>query len=133
MKNNVPCRSNCSASALDQGNRPEAIIFEGRDAAGKGGSIKRFTEHLNPRGARGGVEGATSSRRSGTSGVISSTCPRVERSSMDTVLGTTVRVWNARDGLLHLAAVLRVHASGSRFERMLVNSDTHLIKFMVLQ
>ena len=28
------------------------IIFEGRDAAGKGGSIKRFTEHLNPRGAR---------------------------------------------------------------------------------
>lgn len=26
-----------------------AVIFEGRDAAGKGGSIKRFTEHLNPR------------------------------------------------------------------------------------
>ena len=28
------------------------IIFEGRDAAGKGGTIKRFMEHLNPRGAR---------------------------------------------------------------------------------
>ncbi|MEQ1602122.1 MAG: polyphosphate kinase 2 [Methylophilaceae bacterium] len=28
------------------------IIFEGRDAAGKGGSIKRFMERLNPRGAR---------------------------------------------------------------------------------
>ena len=27
-------------------------VFEGRDAAGKGGTIKRFTEHLNPRGAR---------------------------------------------------------------------------------
>ena len=27
-------------------------IFEGRDAAGKGGTIKRFTEHLNPRGSR---------------------------------------------------------------------------------
>jgi len=27
-------------------------IFEGRDAAGKGGAIKRFTEHLNPRAAR---------------------------------------------------------------------------------
>ncbi len=27
------------------------IIFEGRDAAGKGGTIKRFMEHLNPRGA----------------------------------------------------------------------------------
>ncbi len=28
------------------------LIFEGRDAAGKGGAIKRFMEHLNPRGAR---------------------------------------------------------------------------------
>lgn len=28
------------------------LLFEGRDAAGKGGAIKRFTEHLNPRGAR---------------------------------------------------------------------------------
>jgi polyphosphate kinase 2 len=28
------------------------ILFEGRDAAGKGGTIKRFTEHMNPRTAR---------------------------------------------------------------------------------
>ena len=28
------------------------VIFEGRDAAGKGGTIKRFMEHLNPRGAK---------------------------------------------------------------------------------
>src|SRR6056297_2585697 len=28
------------------------LLFEGRDAAGKGGTIKRFTEHLNPRQAR---------------------------------------------------------------------------------
>jgi polyphosphate kinase 2 len=28
------------------------ILFDGRDAAGKGGTIKRFMEHLNPRGAR---------------------------------------------------------------------------------
>lgn len=32
--------------------RRVAIIFEGRDAAGKGGSIRRFIEHLNPRSAR---------------------------------------------------------------------------------
>jgi polyphosphate kinase 2 len=32
--------------------RRVAIIFEGRDAAGKGGSIRRFIEHLNPRTAR---------------------------------------------------------------------------------
>lgn len=29
-----------------------AVIFEGRDAAGKGGSIRRFTEHLSPRASR---------------------------------------------------------------------------------
>ncbi len=32
--------------------RRHIIVFEGRDAAGKGGTIKRFTEHLNPRAAR---------------------------------------------------------------------------------
>jgi polyphosphate kinase 2 len=32
-------------------NQRIVIIFEGRDAAGKGGTIKRFMEHLNPRGA----------------------------------------------------------------------------------
>ncbi|MCE1177854.1 MAG: polyphosphate kinase 2 [Micrococcales bacterium] len=35
----------------DTGSR-HVIVFEGRDAAGKGGTIKRFTEHLNPRYAR---------------------------------------------------------------------------------
>jgi len=35
----------------DRGERL-VIVFEGRDAAGKGGTIKRFTEHLNPRGAQ---------------------------------------------------------------------------------
>ena len=32
--------------------RRVAILFEGRDAAGKGGAIRRFTEHLNPRSMR---------------------------------------------------------------------------------
>ncbi|GAB98364.1 polyphosphate kinase 2 [Kineosphaera limosa] len=32
--------------------RKHLLLFEGRDAAGKGGTIKRFTEHLNPRAAR---------------------------------------------------------------------------------
>jgi polyphosphate kinase len=35
----------------DSGQR-HIIVFEGRDAAGKGGTIKRFTEYLNPRTAR---------------------------------------------------------------------------------
>ena len=38
-------------STQDNGQK-HIIIFEGRDAAGKGGAIKRFTEHLNPRTAR---------------------------------------------------------------------------------
>ncbi|MEX6626155.1 polyphosphate kinase 2 [Tenacibaculum pacificus] len=33
-------------------NKRVAIIFEGRDAAGKGGNIRRFMEHLNPRSMR---------------------------------------------------------------------------------
>jgi polyphosphate kinase 2 len=37
--------------ARDTGQRI-AIVFEGRDAAGKGGTIKRFRENLNPRGAK---------------------------------------------------------------------------------
>ncbi len=32
--------------------RRVAILFEGRDAAGKGGTIKRFIQHLNPRGTK---------------------------------------------------------------------------------
>ena len=37
---------------VKEAKRKIVILFEGRDAAGKGGTIKRFTEHLNPRGAR---------------------------------------------------------------------------------
>jgi polyphosphate kinase 2 len=37
---------------IAQNNMRVAVLFEGRDAAGKGGSIKRFKEHLNPRTSR---------------------------------------------------------------------------------
>lgn len=37
---------------MKQNGQRFVLIFEGRDAAGKGGTIKRFTEHLNPRAAR---------------------------------------------------------------------------------
>ena len=39
-------------SWVKEANQRLVILFEGRDAAGKGGAIKRFMEHLNPRGAR---------------------------------------------------------------------------------
>ena len=37
---------------IEQAGHRVVILFEGRDAAGKGGTIKRFTEHMNPRTAR---------------------------------------------------------------------------------
>ena len=37
---------------VDETNQKIIMLFEGRDAAGKGGTIKRFMEHLNPRKAR---------------------------------------------------------------------------------
>ncbi|MGJ8761554.1 polyphosphate kinase 2 [Polaribacter sp. R2A056_3_33] len=37
---------------ISNNNKRVAIIFEGRDAAGKGGNIRRFMEHLNPRSSR---------------------------------------------------------------------------------
>ena len=37
---------------IAKNNMRVAVLFEGRDAAGKGGTIKRFKEHLNPRKAR---------------------------------------------------------------------------------
>ncbi|MEM7487829.1 MAG: polyphosphate kinase 2 [Pseudomonadota bacterium] len=37
---------------LQETGQRAVMLFEGRDAAGKGGTIKRFTEHLNPRAAR---------------------------------------------------------------------------------
>jgi hypothetical protein len=63
--------------AKDTGQRV-VIVFEGRDAAGKGGTIKRFMEHLNPRGARVvALEKPTEAGAgaSGTSSATSSTCP----------------------------------------------------------
>ncbi len=39
-------------SQVRQNGSRMVLLFEGRDAAGKGGTIKRFTERLNPRGAR---------------------------------------------------------------------------------
>ena len=37
---------------VSKNNKRVAVIFEGRDAAGKGGNIRRFMEHLNPRSTR---------------------------------------------------------------------------------
>lgn len=38
--------------SIEESGKRVAILFEGRDAAGKGGTIRRFIEHLNPRAMR---------------------------------------------------------------------------------
>jgi hypothetical protein len=67
------------------------IIFEGRDAAGKGGTIKRFMEHLNPRYARVVALTKPSEKElaSGTSSVTSNGCRPVASSHCSTAVGTT--------------------------------------------
>ena len=67
------------------------IVFEGRDAAGKGGTIKRITQYLNPRVARIAAlpSRASASAGSGTSSGTSATCPAAARSCCSTGPGTT--------------------------------------------
>ena len=73
-----------------------AILFEGRDAAGKGGTIRRFTEHLNPRAMRV-VALPSRPTRSAASGTSSATCASsrtAARSSSSTAAGTTAPWWS---------------------------------------
>ena len=72
------------------------ILFEGRDAAGKGGTIKRFMEHLNPRGARvvAWKNRAKASVVSGISNGTFSICPRAGKLCCSTGPGTTAPASN---------------------------------------
>ena len=107
------------------------ILFEGRDAAGKGGTIKRFMEHLNPRGAR----------------VVALEKPsEVERGQWYfqryvehlPTAGEIVmfdRSWYNRAGVERVmgfcsdAEYQEFMRQAPEFERNLVRSGTHLIKF----
>ena len=71
------------------------VIFEGRDAAGKGGTIKRISEYLNPRVARISALPTPSTARkvSGTTSATSPSCQLEARSRSSTVPGTTGPAW----------------------------------------
>lgn len=68
------------------------VVFEGRDAAGKGGTIKRITEYLSPRspGSRRCPHPPTGNVVSGTTSATWRTCRHPARSCCSTVPGTTV-------------------------------------------
>jgi len=116
--------------AKEQGQKI-VIIFEGRDAAGKGGTIKRFTEHLNPRVARVIALEKPSERELGewyfqryikhlpSSGeILMYDRSWYNRAGVEKVMGFC----SDRD---HLEFMRQAPV----FERMLVNSNTILFKF----
>jgi polyphosphate kinase 2 (PPK2 family) len=66
------------------------ILFEGRDAAGKGGVIKRITQRLNPRVCRVTALPAPNDReRSGTFSATQRICLRLAKLCCSTEVGTT--------------------------------------------
>ena len=69
------------------------ILFEGRDAAGKGGTIKRFMEHLNPavRGSWHWRNPPNVNKDNGTSSVTFPTYPAVARWCCSTGPGATAQ------------------------------------------
>ena len=107
------------------------ILFEGRDAAGKGGTIKRFMEHLNPRGARVvALEKPTESEKGQwyfqryvqnlpTAGeIVLFDRSWYNRAGVEKVMGFCSK-----------AEYKEFMRQTPEFERMLVKSGIHLIKF----
>ena len=107
------------------------LLFEGRDAAGKGGTIKRFMEHLNPRGASVVALPAPSERERGQwyfQRYVQRLPSRGEIVFFD-------RSWYNRAvvepvlGFCSPAENLRFLRDVTTFEELLVNDGFHLFKF----
>jgi polyphosphate kinase len=107
------------------------IVFEGRDAAGKGGAIKRFMEHLNPRGARVVALEKPSEVERGQwyfQRYISHLPTRGEIVLFD-------RSWYNRSGVERVMGFCtddeydEFQRQAPEFERQLVRSGVHLFKF----
>ncbi|WP_030528495.1 polyphosphate kinase 2 [Phycicoccus jejuensis] len=106
------------------------VICEGRDAAGKGGAIKRFMEHLNPRGARVlALEKPTE---------VETTQWYFQRYVQHLPSGGEIvfmdRSWYNRAGVERVmgycspSQYLEFMREAPELERMLVNSGIHLVK-----
>jgi polyphosphate kinase 2 len=107
------------------------IVFEGRDAAGKGGTIKRFTEHLNPRGARV-VALEKPSEREMTQWYFQRYVAHLPAAGEIVMFD---RSWYNRAGVERVMGFctpeqyLEFMREAPEFERMLVHSGLHLTKF----
>jgi polyphosphate kinase len=107
------------------------ILFEGRDAAGKGGTIKRVMEHLNPRGARVvALEKPTDEERGQWyfQRYVKHLPTKGEIVLFD-------RSWDNRAGVEHVMnfcthdEYMEFMRQAPEFERNLVRSGIHLVKF----
>ncbi len=107
------------------------ILFEGRDAAGKGGTIKRLMEHLNPRGARVVALEKPSEIEQGQwyfQRYVQHLPTRGEIVLLD-------RSWYNRAGVERVMGFCSDQEynefvrQAPEFERMLTRNGTHLIKF----
>ncbi|WP_131103383.1 polyphosphate kinase 2 [Ornithinimicrobium sufpigmenti] len=107
------------------------ILFEGRDAAGKGGTIKRFTEHLNPRAARVVALSKPSSTEKGQWYFQR----YVNHLPTDGEMVLFDRSWYNRSGVERVMGFATDEEyetfmkQAPRFEQMLVESGTTLTKF----
>ena len=116
---------------LEDHDQKSVIIFEGRDAAGKGGTIKRFTEHLNPRTARVVALNKPSDRERGQWYF-----PRyIQHLPTEGEMVLFDRSWYNRAGVervMGFATPSEYETFMNQvpfFERMLVDSGIHLTKF----
>jgi polyphosphate kinase len=107
------------------------VVFEGRDAAGKGGTIKRFMEHLNPRYART-VALTKPSERERTQWYLQRYIPHLPAAGEIVMFD---RSWYNRAGVELVMGFctpdeyLEFMRECPEFEQMLVRSGLHLVKF----
>jgi polyphosphate kinase len=111
--------------------RRVVILFEGRDAAGKGGTIKRFMEHMNPRGARV-VALSAPDERERSQWYFQRYVQHLPSAGEITLFD---RSWYNRAGVERVMGFCRKHEyeefmrSVPQFEQMLVNSGILLFKY----
>ena len=108
-----------------------AIIFEGRDAAGKGGTIKRITENLNPRHCKV-VALATPTEREKSQWYFQRYIPYLPASGEIVIFD---RSWYNRGGVERVMGFctekqyINFLQTCPEFERMIISSGTQLIKY----
>ena len=116
---------------MEDTGQKSVIIFEGRDAAGKGGTIKRFTEHLNPRMARVVALNKPSDRERGQWYFQR----YIQHLPTDGEMVLFDRSWYNRAGVERVMGFCTDNEyevfmnQAPQFERMLVDSGIHLVKF----